>query len=127
MDLKQELFARAIVRRLNSTPICDITAARLSAARSKAILSRRRPPATYIEAVTSSFAAYVARPREGAKSMILASALVLAALFTHWSAVESQMAEAALIDLAVLNDSLPIDALADKGFSAFLRHHDEEM
>jgi uncharacterized protein HemX len=116
-------FANKIRHVLNQgTRLDAATLERLRAARERALSMQRQPRAQLVPAFAGPGGGELGGWGPFALQVLLPVALVLAsavALF-GWQQAQQQ-AEVEAIDAALLTDDLPIDALLDHGFEAWLK------
>jgi hypothetical protein len=116
-------FANKVRHVLNQgTRLEPTTMERLRAARERALMAQKQPRAQLVSAFAGPAGSEFGGWGQLALQVLLPVALVLAsavALYT-WQQGQQQ-AEVEAIDAALLTDDLPIDALLDRGFEAWLK------
>lgn len=116
-------FANKVRHVLNQgTRLDPATMERLRAARERALMAQKQPRARLVPAFAGPAGGEFGGWGEFALQVLLPVVLVLAsavALF-GWQQGQQQ-ADVEAIDAALLTDDLPIDALLDRGFEAWLK------
>jgi len=125
--MNEREFGRKIARNLDGgLGLTAEAAARLEAARARAIASQRRSEPSLALEIVDGITWRLAGPSNWITQVLLPAALLIGGLIGlhHWQASQDNAlaaAEAADLDTRLLKGDLPIDAYLDNGFQTWLK------